>query len=305
MASPTASPEAAVVQQPMISVFEVPTSPHLFDTTTGLIHCIARREGGNRNKRIVFYLETADGSAGAVKPLFVAQKQKEGKFYIYNVSENDYNYQINRNFKKEDFNYVGKIRRKVFRRNQIASNTLFYGKKEQKEQVASLVYDTVSLRYPVMEGFPDRVVYSIIQSGRESAPENRNSSPFPAMNYRAPRIDDAIGFHAHNIDEIGEFYNGLQVLKSRRRSSGSTVMMTPESQRNGGASATVTREPFLVRFKGRGGRPSQKNLQMMDPSTGNVVFQMARWNEDEFTVDFKGPYTPYQAFGIALAQLES
>lgn len=263
------------------SPYEIPTARHL-DGLTGHCHCVARREGGNRNKRIVLYLESETHLSA--KPLFVAQKQKEGKFFIYDVSDNFY--RINRNFRKDSLNYVGKICRKRFPKSKIISNTLFLGTKADKKQVASLVYDTVSLRYPVLEGYPDRLVYSILQAPPKTSQAD-DQDGHPAM--LPPCIDDIISLHSTHIAEVADYYNSVKVLKSRRRSSGGN---------------SKNRQPFLARFRGRGGRPSQKNIQIVKPNTDEIMFQMARWNEDEFTVDFKSPYSAFTAFGIALAQLD-
>lgn len=90
-------------------------SPHAYHCCAidGHVHCIARREGAFRNRRVVFYLEGDRHNASAT-PLFVAQKRTDGKFYIFNVSE--HSSIVNYKFKKREdaYAYVGKIERTKF-----------------------------------------------------------------------------------------------------------------------------------------------------------------------------------------------
>ena len=263
-------------------------SSNLSDTTTRLVHCVARREGGYRkNSRVVFYLESGQ-QEGPPKPIFIAQKQKAGKFYIFNVPSESPEY-VNHYFEKNSYLYAGKLARQSLSNGIFLSHSLFYGTKDKKKQVASVVYNTETLHNPVIDGFSDRVVYNILRSEDTNVENKQECHPIVA-----PSCPSA-------SSESGKRYGDLHIVRSRSRS---TTL-------NG---AAIAREPFVVRFRGRGALSSQKNLQMVAPSTKNaagsdgndvVVFQMARWNKDEFTVDFQTPYyTPYQAFGIALAQLD-
>lgn len=243
------------------------------------VNCIARREGRYRNSRIVFYLEGTDRYA--TRPLFVAQKRWGGKFFIYDISEDST--LVNRSFKKKDAEYVGKIVRSQFIKRNLHANTLYQGTKDTKKQVASTAYDVLSLVFPAVDGCPDRGAYCIVcLEGEEDSDINPNKI--------IPPINDAIKFHHRNLQEIDFLYDGLRVFHSACR-------LVP--------GADTPREPFLIRFRGRGSRESVKNLQIADPKTGEIVLQMAKWNDNEFTVDFKEPYNAYQAFGFALAQLEA
>ena len=293
------------------SLFEAPTSTNeLINTTTGLVHCVARREYSGGNRRIVFYLENDYHAGVPPKPVFVAQKQKEGKFYIFNVSETGYRVERCHYRTKETATYVGKTRQKKLPNSRFLLNTLYRGTGDTKQQVECMIYDRITLRYPVLEGYPDRVVYSIVAEPpkKKTNPNEKAAARLqeatsilgPIVTCATPRIEDAIRYHVNDVQEINDTYHGLHAMKSRRRPP-----LFPKNSTASAAADGVRDESVFVRYRGRVGRSSRKNIQMIDPVTHAVVFQMARWNEDEFTVDFAAPYSAYQAFGAALAQLES
>jgi hypothetical protein len=58
-----------------------------------------------------------------------------------------------------------------------------------------------------------------------------------------------------------------------------------------------------LNFHGRGREKSCKNMQL-ENSTGNVVCQLAKWDANKYNLDFNEPFSPFLAFGFALAQLD-
>ena len=63
-------------------------------------------------------------------------------------------------------------------------------------------------------------------------------------------------------------------------------------------------QSFVLNFGGRVSKASIKNFQMVhaqDPDY--IVFQFGRISADEFTLDFRYPLCPLQAFGFALSSL--
>ena len=63
-------------------------------------------------------------------------------------------------------------------------------------------------------------------------------------------------------------------------------------------------QSFVLNFNGRVTKASVKNFQIVherDPDY--IVFQFGRVDGDEFTLDFKYPLCPLQAFGCGLSSM--
>ena len=55
-----------------------------------------------------------------------------------------------------------------------------------------------------------------------------------------------------------------------------------------------------MNFYGRVKVASIKNFQLEDPVNGTVLLQFGRTGEDSFILDVVHPFSPVEAFGIAL-----
>lgn len=63
----------------------------------------------------------------------------------------------------------------------------------------------------------------------------------------------------------------------------------------------------VLNFKGRVTESSVKNFQLICPKISGqeeVVLQFGRVSKTDFTMDFRYPLSPIQAFGIVLASLD-
>lgn len=65
-------------------------------------------------------------------------------------------------------------------------------------------------------------------------------------------------------------------------------------------------ESFVLNFSGRVTKPSVKNFQIAHPNDPDYVsLTFGKTGDDDFILDFKFPWTPLQAFAIALSALDS
>jgi Tub family len=266
---------------------------------------VARRESdfGARNERIVFYLQGIPG-VFRTRALFVAQRHVNGSYHIYNIY-NDSAVRRSR-FHKNHPRYAGKLTRHR-QHSGFVDFRLVQGRKGRETQVSSMIYKTSSLRFPVDGGWPNRIAYSIIYTSEDDKTDSdsmttssdRDENDDRQVHKRGPTSIDlaakaALEEKENGFHSLPQQYKNLSVLQCKRRFTN-----------NRGRSIHPDRQPLLERFGRRVREASKKNLQMMDINTGSVIFQMGRWNDVEFTVDFLPPYSPYQVFGMALAQLET
>ena len=267
--------------------FSIPSNSLYLHPWTNRVTFVARLEGLHHpNNRIVFY---AQGIAGVfnTRALFVAQRKGSGKYHIFNVY-NDNSIRLKR-FEKNDWRYVGEISKRVHWSH--VACTLVLGKAGQKRQVSTTIFDKSSLRYPVVDGSQDRIVYSVVGATDRNAGfgEENNGCCWGGQG----SLRKAVQCHLFDIHEVEQCYRNLKVFQSKRR-------FTTKCGRN----VHDAPQEFVQRFGRRARRSSKKNLQLMDINTGQVILQMGRWNHREFTLDFLPPYTAFDAFGLALAQLQ-
>ena len=63
---------------------------------------------------------------------------------------------------------------------------------------------------------------------------------------------------------------------------------------------------YVLNFNGRVTMASVKNFQLVEPDEQDaVLLQFGRVGKDEFTMDFRYPLTPFQAFAITLSSFDS
>ena len=63
---------------------------------------------------------------------------------------------------------------------------------------------------------------------------------------------------------------------------------------------------YVLNFNGRVTMASVKNFQLVQPDHLDLILlQFGRVGKDEFTMDFRYPLTPFQAFAITLSSFDS
>jgi tubby-related protein 1 len=65
-------------------------------------------------------------------------------------------------------------------------------------------------------------------------------------------------------------------------------------------------QAFVLNFNGRVDKASVKNFQLIDNVDENHIYlQFGRVGDNLFTLDFQWPFSPLQAFGVALSSLDN
>ena len=63
---------------------------------------------------------------------------------------------------------------------------------------------------------------------------------------------------------------------------------------------------YVLNFNGRVDKASVKNFQLVDDRDDNKIYlQFGRTSETTFTLDFQWPFSPFQAFAIALSSFDN
>lgn len=65
-------------------------------------------------------------------------------------------------------------------------------------------------------------------------------------------------------------------------------------------------QAFVLNFNGRVDKASVKNFQLIDNEDENRIYlQFGRVGDQEFTLDFQWPFSPMQAFAVALTSFDN
>ena len=292
VAVPNPLPPGTVIVPPR--PFQIPRDARYVNRATGRIQLrVSKQRKGAR------YICKAEGINGVFQttPLFVIERQGRRGFRIFDVSNDNGPDHV---FTEDDPRFAGEVRRSVHRLGGFVEYKLV---RNGQQLEATTIMAISSLRYPVVNGYADRIVYSVVEDQSVSRgetttmdPQNPSLSPpekagffFECLNNK-PVIEHI----SDDIHKIVEGHKELKVLQSKRRFT------------NGfGRKVHRDLEPFQQKFYGRAHRASKKNLQIMDVSSGKVMLQVGRLNKNNFALDFLPPYTPFQALGLCLAQLDA
>lgn len=288
-------PPGTVIVPPL--PFQIPTDRRYFNRATGRVQLRVSKEGGSKR-----WICRAEGINGIfhTTDLFVVERHGRRGFRIYNVSA-DTNNTPNYSFEEEDARLVGDVQRtahffggfieyKLVRRQLQVPNKL----------ESTAIMKTTSLGYPVVNGYADRIVYSVIHDHSVEEEDQTDDTEscfadscdglcFDALNNK-PVVK-----HIHDdIHQVAQVHPQIKVLQSKRRFTNAF-----------GKKLHRDLEPYQQKFLGRALRASKKNLQIMDVSSGKVMLQVGRLSKTDFALDFLPPYTPFQALGLFLAQVDA
>ncbi|CAB9507470.1 expressed unknown protein [Seminavis robusta] len=258
--------------------FAEPSKPEYRDPLTGRVAFVASSRHGmlHNDDRVTFY---AQGITGLFhqRAYFVAQRHWRGGYAIFNVYNDNSPATLQKHFSTADPRYVGKLKR-VGTHHGHVRYILLRKQTGTTVPVSTTIYKTASLSYPVVNGCPDRIAYSVLHKN-----DNQPRS-------LATKARDHEDFHKHVEDHPED-----TLFQSKRR------FTDPQ-----GRKLYLDVQSFRQKFGGRSLLSSKKNMQLMNVSSGKTILQMGRqhhWQEGDFSVDFLPPYTPFVAFGFCLAQL--
>jgi tubby and related proteins len=143
----------------------------------------------------------------------------------------------------------------------------------EREEVAAIVFDRMDVMTSITEGSQPRKLMVVV-----------------------PPLDDR-GMPIPNRVAIGheEYGSMLNVLRYPASTSGLYLMQTKEP--------TFINGNYRLNFRGRVKIPSVKNFQIVSAEdTNDVIVQFGKIGDDRFHLDFKAPFSAFQAFSLALSQ---
>ena len=253
--------------------------------------CLIIREKGGIFKQTAYYMHLQNDENEPIQCILAATKSKKGKtpnYHIFDMTNAD---SSNTSFTKKSSNYIGKLR------------TNFGGS-------ACTLYDTI-----------EREHASIIFSKEHQGALARIKQDTD------PRVMRVLVPNVNNNGHM-KLKNGGQNLKEKLYSivdidrDGYIVPPTEAIEVNendkfqilGNKSPTFVRGSYRLNFGGRVLLPSVKNFQLCEVNSckikkdvditdlSDIMLQFGKVDANDFHLDFKGSVTPFQAFGIMLAQ---
>lgn len=236
----------------------------------GIMRCCIVRDKGKLKlfPRFYLYEETSHGSDKQEDTfLLAAKKRKANKTsnYCLCLKKED--------LRRESSSYVGKLRSNIL-------GTRFY------------MYDRGSNETTKNKGHPLRK-----QLGGILYEANFLGTKGPRkMTTIIPRINDQ-GKYKSFPDKP----NAKLIDMYKEKGDWSDIMIL----KNKGPSWNDGLKAYVLDFNGRVTKPSVKNFQLVNPHNNDlVILQFGRVSSTKFTLDFRYPLSPFQAFCIALSAFD-
>jgi Tub family len=270
--------------------FAIPMQIEYRHPRTGNVAFIVRREYSvtARYQRVYFCSQCIPGLFNE-RVLFIAQREGRGTYSIFNVYNDNSPDLLKQKFAREKSRYAGEMKRSNHH-GHVHYALYRSSHNGERTQVSVTIYDRSSLSYPVVDGSPDRIAYSILQAN-QSAKAADESTSAPAMSgldkLRKASTHESIHALVSQLEDTTLFQSKRRFTNPRGRSIHADI------------------QSIRAKYLGRSVVPSKKNLILMNVDSGKSVLRMGRLNKDKFSVDCLPPYTPFQAFGFALAQLDA
>ena len=253
--------------------------------------CLIVREKGGLLKKTVYYMHIQNKDDDPVQLILAAQKSKSGKtpnYHIFDMTKRAYG----KDLSKKSGNYIGKLR------------TSFGGS-------ACTLFDTTEAEHCSV-AFSKEHQGPLSRIKQETDPRvmrvlvpKVNKGGKMRVNLKGSTMNEKLMSHL-DIDK-----NGYILPPEKKIGSNAP---DDEYQILGNKSPTFVRGSYRLNFGGRVLLPSVKNFQLCDvdevknnlgveiTNLTDIFLQFGKISGNEFHLDFKEPLTPFQAFGIMLAQ---
>jgi hypothetical protein len=253
--------------------------------------CLIVREKGGLMKKTAYYMHIQNQKDEPVQLVLAAQKNTKGKtpnYHIYDMTHRAYG----KEFSKKNGNYIGKLRT-----NFGGSFCTLYDKTEVEHcsVVFSKEHQGISSR--IKQDTDPRVMRVLLPRVDEDG--------IMRVSLQDQTMKEKLVTHL-DIDKDGYIHPPQHRIGSS----------TPEDQYQilGNKQPSFVRGSYRLNFGGRVLLPSVKNFQLCDvdevkshvdvevTSLDDILLQFGKVKDNEFHLDFKQTLTPFQAFGILLAQ---
>eukprot|EP00597_Dinobryon_sp_UTEXLB2267_P008763 CAMPEP_0170096592 /NCGR_PEP_ID=MMETSP0019_2-20121128/28691_1 /TAXON_ID=98059 /ORGANISM="Dinobryon sp., Strain UTEXLB2267" /LENGTH=593 /DNA_ID=CAMNT_0010318639 /DNA_START=132 /DNA_END=1913 /DNA_ORIENTATION=+ len=206
------------------------------------------------------------------KLLITARKMnmnRTSNYHLFDMTRG----QVGSKLSKKNGNYLGKLRA----RNSARTEYALLNKSSEKEELAGMAFDRLSLVEQLKEGNQPRKMKLVL-----------------------PKLDADCVPIPHSIRDNG---------------SGSLTDLVSDPHLYGHANASLglhvfeSKDPvyengnYRLNFHGRVNQPSVKNFQLVRCDDVDTIFcQFGKVDDDIFHLDFKAPLNAFQAFALALCQ---
>jgi len=230
------------------------------------VQCIILRKRDSLSSKL--YPEYELISEQTRKPLLLAKKMnmnRTSNYHIFDLTRG----QAGSKLSKKSGNYLGKLRA----RNMNRTEYVLVSQSAQKEELAAITFDRLSILSQLKEGSQPRKLTVIV----------------PGL--------DAENIPIPNRVESGETsLADMMSLKQREIVSKGHFIM-------GSKDPVYENGNYRLNFHGRVSMPSVKNFQLVAPDDiDNILCQFGKVGEDKFHLDYKAPLNALQAFSFALCQ---
>lgn len=251
---------------------------HKTGVRTPLVQCVIIRKKGIFDLYPSYELRLENDMARSTDDhslLIVAMKQsmnRTSNYHYFDMTRGT----IGQVFNKKSGNYMGKLRQ--------GNQKLHYylvGNSEAREEYSGIIFETENLLNLSGEGPRPRRVEVMLPRLNDRG-EHVPYKPVARNNEPPAHLCDLLKTNNRSVLEpsFSLFHNKAPVLNPVNNS-------------------------YQLNFNGRVTSPSVKNFQLVrEDQIDDIILQFGKVDEDRYHLDFKAPFSAFQAFAIAVCQFD-